>query len=126
MAEPVVVLLARAGGGNVASGMDGFRGFSRELCDRCSGGDEPLLLLPGPPPPSKDCALFPTASPPLACGSAENDAKCCDSIDRFSSIGVNILCDLRCGNFLMAESVFSMGICGRSEPSVLGSTGGGG
>ena len=38
-----------------------------------------------------------------------NDSRCCDRMDRFSSIGVKMLWDLRCGSFLMAESVLSSG-----------------
>jgi hypothetical protein len=41
--------------------------------------------------------------------SEEKEAKCCWRIDRFSSIGVKMLCCFRCGSFLIAESVLSIG-----------------
>lgn len=81
---------------------------------------------------STDCArlaaLAAAAAAPdsVLIGSEANEARCCDRIDRFSSIGVKMLCDLRCGSFLMAESVLSSGGCGRSMGSDFGITGGGG
>lgn len=54
-------------------------------------------------------------------------AKCCDKTDRFSSIGVKMLCCLRCGNFLIAETASIGGACapGLSFCSLLGSAGAG-
>lgn len=47
-------------------------------------------------------------------------------MDLFSSMGVNILWDLRWEIFLIAISVLIRGALGRSEASAFGSTGGGG
>lgn len=38
-----------------------------------------------------------------------NNLECCPKMDRFSSTGVKILCDLRAGSFLIAASVLSRG-----------------
>lgn len=76
---------------------------------------------------SRDDDRFPFASSFLMPDSAKA-AKCCDKTDRFSSIGVNMLCCFRWGSFLIADAVSSNGAAGTglSRDSVFGSSGAGG
>jgi hypothetical protein len=65
-----------------------------------------------------------TGVSPLLLSGAAKEAKCCDRMDRFSSMGVKMLCCLRWGIFLIAESVFSSGAVGLSRNSgLMGSMG---
>lgn len=59
---------------------------------------------------SKDCDLFPFAS--FLTWDSAKAARCCDKTDRFSSIGVKMLCCFRCGSFLMAEGTSLRDACG--------------
>lgn len=69
---------------------DVARVLSRLFCvlDRFSCGE-----VDGPPrdETSTDCDRFDSALTPW--DSVVNEARCCDRMDRFSSMGVNILCD---------------------------------
>lgn len=107
---------------------DAARAFSRllETLDLFSGGDadDPPRAVT-----STDCErLCPAAAESgfAPCDSLANEARCCDKMDRFSSMGVNMLWDFFWGNFFMAMSVFKSGRCGRSDGSTLTSKGGGG
>lgn len=87
LAPPAVgkLLFLDGGGGNAASDVVGaaeLRPVSTAACDLVCGGD-----VPGRPA-SADCDL---GASPLACDCSANDARCCDKMDLFSSMGVKIL-----------------------------------
>lgn len=126
---PTRRLLDREGGVNVVSGMVGteLRALPRfDVFDLCGSGGDEVALLREMAPTSTDCARLPPASSFTLRGSPK-DAKCCDRMDRFSSMGVNMLCCLRCGSFLMAEFTSRRGLPDRSGlGSGFGSIGAGG
>lgn len=112
---------------NDVSGIVGTEFLPRDgiwgLCE--SGGDESAFVRETEPT-STDCARLPFA-PDSSLRPEAKDARCCDRIDRFSSMGVKMLCCLRCGIFLMADAVSRKGWCGLSElGSGFGSMGAGG
>lgn len=79
------LLFLDGGGGKAASDVVGaaeFRPGSAAACDLVCGGE-----VPGRPG-SAECAL---AASPLACDCSANEAKCCDKMDLFSSMGVKML-----------------------------------
>lgn len=122
------------GGVNVVSGIE-TRGIGLGICElaRCdSGGDLAASPFRVTLETSIDCerlfgSFFIRDSVLIRSGSAAKDARCCERMDLFSSMGVKMLCCLRCGCRLMASEVFSRGTRGRSGGgAALGSTGAGG
>lgn len=88
-------MFVRDGGWNPSGtdDIDGLRPF-RELTDLADGGGELLFLEAAPM--SIDCDRRFEVATSGRVGSAFDveDAQCCESMDRLSSIGVNILLDL--------------------------------
>lgn len=122
---PTRKLFAREGGVCVCSGIDETDNWRRceggPVSDRLGCGGEAVLREPADA--SNDggrlCSF-------LICESAKA-AKCCERTDRFSSMGVKMLCCLRCGSFLIADTASIGGACGAglSPCSLLGSAGAG-
>jgi hypothetical protein len=101
-----------------------------ERCCRCGVGSPFRAAAAGPLSADWDRLGFAAAMAAdsflIDWGSEAKEAKCWDKMDRFSSIGVKMLCDLRWDIFLIAVSVLMRGAFGFSGASALGSTGGGG
>lgn len=140
-------VLDRDGGGNL-SGMDDtetFRGllavFSPPPAGFARGGEAvvaPLVLETAPTSTDWDrasalvaaasvlvAAAFFLAASAFDSALVAKDARCWDKIDRFSSIGVKMLCCLRVGLLIMLSVVRSNGCGGCSEFSRLISMGAG-
>lgn len=86
---PPVTLFVRDGGAKATSGSETFRDLSMELCERGSGGEVRIGA-----PPSTDWERL-VGSSLIVDSSVLNSLECCPRIDRFSSTGVKMLCDLR-------------------------------
>lgn len=99
---PTRRLLDRDGGVNVVSGiadMDPFLLMFAAVLARCSCGGEVVPLVLETLPTSIDCDRLAAGSDLMS--GALKAARCCERIDRFSSIGVKMLARARCGCFLI-------------------------
>lgn len=106
-APPTFALLDREGGVKVVSGIAGMGPVDDlslpVVLDLWGRGGDAIELDRAADPASPDCARFSSAALAAAAAAPDSvfgnsrvkDARCCDKMDRFSSIGVKILCDFR-------------------------------
>jgi hypothetical protein len=130
-AEPLR-LLDRDGGVNVVSDADDsdtVRGLVWVL-DRFRGGEtvSPLRLTDAKSTDDARFAAALAATSALLMPGSSNEARCCDRMERFSSMGVKMLCPRRWSFLMVMSFVLSKSdcACGGRSPSSLDPIGGGG